>query len=96
MQIKKTTNNNVEGFQVLDDEGNEYFLTEPTEELAVAKYNEIKYREMNPLPPSYKVLRAKEYPPIEEQLDMIYWDKVNGTNNWEKAISAVKEKYPKN
>lgn len=65
-------------------------------EIAKKTFLEIKYIESNPFPPDYKVLRAKEYPPIEEQLDLIYWDKINGTNNWEKAILAVKEKYPKN
>jgi hypothetical protein len=26
---------------------------------------------------------------------MQYWDKINGTNNWQDAINAVKNKYPK-
>ena len=26
---------------------------------------------------------------------MIYWDKINGTNNWVDSITKVKEKYPK-
>ena len=30
-----------------------------------------------------------------EQLDMQYWDKINGTNNWQDAINAVKAQYPK-
>ena len=25
---------------------------------------------------------------------MLYWDKINGTNNWVDSISKVKEKYP--
>jgi hypothetical protein len=43
----------------------------------------------------YKRDRAKEYPSIQEQLDMQYWDKVNGTNTWQEAIDAIKTKYPK-
>lgn len=39
--------------------------------------------------------RVKEYPSIQEQLDMQYWDLVNGTNTWQDAINAVKAKYPK-
>jgi hypothetical protein len=39
--------------------------------------------------------RIAEYPSIQEQLDMQYWDKVNNTNNWEQAIQSVKSKYPK-
>lgn len=45
--------------------------------------------------PTYAELRQQEYPPIEEQLDMIYWDKVNGTNDWVDLITEIKEKYPK-
>lgn len=44
---------------------------------------------------SYAELRSREYPPIQEQLDMQYWDKVNGTNVWQKTIEAIKAKYPK-
>jgi len=43
----------------------------------------------------YQRDRAKEYPSIQEQLDMQYWDKINGTNTWQDAINAVKNKYPK-
>ena len=44
---------------------------------------------------SYIEKRLAEYPPIGEQLDMIYWDKVNGTNLWQDTITAIKNKYPK-
>jgi hypothetical protein len=43
----------------------------------------------------YQRDRAKEYPTIQEQLDMQYWDKINGTDTWEQAINAVKAKHPK-
>ena len=43
----------------------------------------------------YQRDRAKAYPSIQEQLDMQYWDKINGTNNWQDAINAVKAQYPK-
>jgi hypothetical protein len=43
----------------------------------------------------YQRDRAVAYPSIQEQLDMQYWDKINGTNNWQDAINAVKAKYPK-
>ena len=38
----------------------------------------------------YQRDRAIAYPTIQEQLDMQYWDKVNGTTNWENAIAKVK------
>tara|TARA_B100001093_G_scaffold404584_1_gene392722 strand:+ start:29 stop:529 length:501 start_codon:yes stop_codon:yes gene_type:complete len=45
--------------------------------------------------PSYVELRIAEYPSREEQFDMMYWDKVNGTTAWEDTIQSVKDKYPK-
>ena len=59
-------------------------LLDKIEELK-AEYNSKQYQRD----------RAKAYPSIQEQLDMQYWDKVNGTDNWEQAINAVKAKYPK-
>ena len=44
---------------------------------------------------TYKYNREQEYPSIQEQLDMQYWDKVNGTTNWEDAIAKVKLDNPK-
>ena len=43
----------------------------------------------------YKEQRAKAYKPLAEQLDMQYWDKVNGTDTWKADIKAIKDKYPK-
>ena len=43
----------------------------------------------------YQRDRATAYPTIQEQLDMQYWDKVNGTTNWEDAIAKVKADNPK-
>jgi len=44
---------------------------------------------------AYKEDRKAEYKSIEEQLDMQYWDKVNGTTTWQDHINEVKAKYPK-
>ena len=44
---------------------------------------------------SYIDKRLSEYPAIPEQLDMLYWDKINNTHVWEDTISAIKAKYPK-
>lgn len=43
----------------------------------------------------YTEKRMAEYPAISEQLDMLYWDKVNGTNLWQEKITEIKNKYPK-
>ena len=45
--------------------------------------------------PSYDRLRVAEYPSREDQLDMMYWDKINGTTTWEDTITAIKERHPK-
>jgi hypothetical protein len=39
--------------------------------------------------------RRMAYPSIADQLDMLYWDKVNGTENWLNSIKSVKNKFPK-
>lgn len=60
--------------------------------------NYLALREANkptPPKPSYKDFRADNYGSITEQLDMLYWDKINGTNLWMQHIEAVKSKYPK-
>ena len=43
----------------------------------------------------YKDQRRMEYPSVEEQFDLMYWDQVNSTTEWQKAIKVVKNKYPK-
>ena len=44
---------------------------------------------------SNKYQRDRVYPSIADQLDMQYWDKVNGTNTWQTAIAKVKSDNPK-
>ena len=44
---------------------------------------------------SYKSKRRSEYPSTEDQLDMQYWDKKNGTTTWVDAITKVKTDNPK-
>lgn len=39
--------------------------------------------------------RVEQYKPITEQLDMMYWDKVNGTATWQDHIAKVKADNPK-
>ena len=44
---------------------------------------------------TYTDARAAEYPSLEEQQDMQYWDAVNGTTTWKDKIAEIKAKYPK-
>ena len=43
----------------------------------------------------YTDARKAEYPSLEEQQDMQYWDAVNGTTIWKDKIAEIKAKYPK-
>jgi hypothetical protein len=44
---------------------------------------------------SYVELRQAAYPSMAEQMDMQYWDNINGTTTWADAIQAIKDEYPK-
>ena len=43
----------------------------------------------------YKVARQSAYASIQDQLDMQYWDSVNGTTTWKDHIAQVKSDNPK-
>ena len=43
----------------------------------------------------YKKARQEAYPSVGDQLDMLYWDKVNDTTTWKDAIADVKSDNPK-
>lgn len=45
-----------------------------------------------PVLPTYQELRAKAYPSIPDQLDLLYH---GGMDAWKAAITAVKEEFPK-
>ena len=63
--------------------------TNITNEAITAKALEIETRDAHFEP------RAKAYPSIQKQLDMQYWDSVNGTTTWADAIAKVKADNPK-
>lgn len=43
----------------------------------------------------YRELRVRDLPSIPDQLDMQYWDLINGTTKWVDMITANKEKHSK-
>ena len=43
----------------------------------------------------YKSDRAAAYASIGDQLDMQYWDAVNGTTTWKDHVAKVKADHPK-
>ena len=70
----------------------EGFTTLPTEEAVQAKLTELQ-SEYDAK--QYQRDRADAYPSIQEQLDMQYWDAVNGTKKWQEAVAKVKTDNPK-
>ncbi len=64
-------------------------LPPPTEEEIELEIERLK-EEYDNL--EYQRLRKKEYPSIEDQLDMIYHQGIEG---WKREIDKVKNKYPK-
>ena len=63
----------------------------PTEAEILAKAEELE-AEWNAN--EYQRLRKAEYDKLN-QLELMYDDKVNGTDTWGEAINAIKAKYPK-
>ena len=43
----------------------------------------------------YQKDRADAFPSLQDQLDMQYWDKKNGTKTWEETIDKIKKDFPK-
>jgi hypothetical protein len=64
----------------------------PTEQEVLAETARLQTEWANN---QYRRDRAKAYPRIQDQLDMLYWDKINGTDTWQQTIEAVKTQYPK-
>ena len=56
-------------------------------DLANSKWNDQQF--------GYIQARQEAYGSIAEQLDMIYWDGVNGTSTWSDHIAQVKSDNPK-
>jgi hypothetical protein len=78
-----------DGAGAFDAQGNKVTIDEAEITAEIARL-EAEYEAK-----SYARSRAAEYPSLQEQLDMQYWDAINGTTNWADAIAAVKTKYPK-
>jgi len=58
-------------------------ITQPTDEEISAEQTRLQY------------IEDRVYPSITKQLDMQYWDAVNGTTTWKDAIAQVKADNPK-
>ena len=67
-------------------------VTQPSKEDIQAKLDELQaVEDAN----QYQRDRAVAYASIQDQLDMQYWDQVNGTTTWKDHIAQVKSDNPK-
>ena len=91
----KAINPNAEFFVNAEDYNQITWLNETTP-IAIkdikAKQEELQTAYKNN---QYQRDREIAYPSIQEQLDMQYWDEINGTTNWKDAISKIKSDIPK-
>ena len=63
--------------------------SQPTDDELNAAY--IAWKNAN----EYKQKREECYPDWQSQMDMQYWDSVNGTTTWKDAIAKIKSDNPK-
>jgi len=56
-------------------------------DLANSKWNDQQF--------GYIQARQEAYGSVQDQLDMMYWDKVNGTELWKEHVDTVKANNPK-
>ena len=66
--------------------------TQPTEAEITAEVARLQAAYDNN---EYQRQRAEAYPTIQEQLDMQYWDGVNGTTIWADTVAQIKSENPK-
>ena len=81
-------------FSVNADDINQITWHNGTPEISKADI-EAKMTELQAEYDANQYQRDRVYPSIQEQLDMQYWDKVNGTTTWKDAIAKVKLDNPK-
>ena len=88
MKHYKNANGDVFGFE---DDGSQDHLIVDMVEMTDAEFAEHSKPEL----PSYQELRQADLPSIGDQMDMQYWDAMNGTTLWKDMITSVKTKHPK-
>jgi uncharacterized small protein (DUF1192 family) len=81
-------------FTVIGDEIN-WFSPDITQPTQAEIETEVARLEAEHAATQYQRDRAEAYASIADQLDMQYWDSVNGTTIWADHIAAVKAAHPK-
>ena len=80
---------------ILRDDTIEWLDTEQTQPTDEEIQTEITRLQNDYAATQYARDRASAYKSLTEQLDMQYWDRVNGTDTWKQHIDAVKTAHPK-
>ena len=75
--------------------GDRVFEEEEYNETIDAWAEETRASEIDKETNGYKYDREAAYASIQDQLDMQYWDEVNGTTTWKDHIAQVKADNPK-
>tara|TARA_R100000231_G_C5324851_1_gene164544 strand:- start:71 stop:373 length:303 start_codon:yes stop_codon:yes gene_type:complete len=84
VEKEKPLTKNVDGV-VSELSGEEY------DQLILDRANELFYQQEN----GWIEDRLQAYGSLNSQLDMQYWDQVNGTTVWKDHVAKVKSDYPK-
>jgi uncharacterized protein involved in tellurium resistance len=66
-----------------------------TDEEETARNAEVAAAQAEETANDYKVRRVEQYASWQEQMDMQYWDSVNGTTTWRDHVAKVKSDNPK-
>ena len=82
-------------FRVLDDSVDKIDWLEGTTPIAKSTIEAKITEQQTAYDNDYVRKRQEAYPGTWEQLDMIYWDQVNGTTKFKEAIAKVKADNPK-
>ena len=85
------TNNEIYAYEA--DGSQDAYIKEGLEQISDTALASLREQQEQDRPYSEK--RAEAYPSLTEQLDMQYWDSVNGTTTWQDAILAIKAEIPK-
>ena len=82
-------------FRVLDDSVDKIDWLEGTTPIAKSSIEAKIAEQQAAYDNDYVRKRQEAYPGVWDQLDMIYWDQVNGSTTFKEAIAKVKTDYPK-
>ena len=83
-------------FRVVDDSVDKIDWLEGTTPIAKSSIEAKIAEQQAAYDNDYIRKRQEAYPGIWDQLDMIYWDQVNGTTKFKETITKVKTDIPKN